>query len=213
MPVLFASYTIKIAVYKDEVNLMRFIAKIHEPKYRKNIRIKEKNHLHYVTSVPYLYEQEVNKALKAYKEVFPDAFVEEIATFSETNSTMVIVSNVVEHKEPSPLEAKKLLANKTVYVCSPNYAKERNNAVVKLAFKETALLYSKLRRDIPPIELPYTFDKENISVTMSGIQFRYKIEKEEAEFLLVQSFVNDKKRDHLRYYFDENLALECAKGY
>ena len=46
--------------------------------YRKNILIEEKNHLHYVTSTLYESENEVNKALSAYKKVFPDAFIVEV---------------------------------------------------------------------------------------------------------------------------------------
>ena len=69
---LFGAYKIKIAVYKDHANLMTYVSKISEKEYRKNILIEEKNHLHYVTSILYENEKEVNKALSAYKKVFPD---------------------------------------------------------------------------------------------------------------------------------------------
>jgi len=225
---LFANYTVKIAVYKDQDNLMRFIAKIPEPQYRKNIQIEEKNHLHYVTSISYEYEKEVNKALRAYKKVFPDAFVEEVeegnaASAPATVDKKVLLTKpslakatpvvpVAEPVEAKMLDAKQLLENKTVYLCKDHPLKDAKKEIIKLEFKAKYVLYSKRRRDTPPLQIPYTFDKNAVVLSLSGMQFKYQLLKEEEGFLLAQSYINESKGQQFRFYFDEDLAFEFVHG-
>jgi len=231
---LFGAYEVKIAVYKDHANLMTYISKISEESYRKNIRIEEKNNLHYATSTLYENETEVNKALSAYKKVFPDAFIVEVEkkmivpvpteavakTLVQTEEIMqTSMPTEVEVQTPEPMEkeqvptfdAKMLLENKTVYICNERVSVGSKNEVVKMDFKKDYVIYSKLKRDVPPIQIPYTFDKDCVILPMSGIDFKYQIYQEGQDFLSAQSFIEDKKGHHLRYYFDEDLALEFAK--
>lgn len=202
---LFGAYNIKIAVYKNHANLMEYMKNIPGEAYRTNIHIEKKNNLYYVTSTIYESENDVKKALHAYKKCFPDAFIQKVAV---ENTKMMKAEHIMEQEV---LNAKKLLANKTVYVCNEHHDTTSKKEVVKLTFKKDYVLYSKLRRDIPPIKLPYTFDKKSILLSISRINFRYKIEDENKNYLSVQSFVNEKKGRKLRYYFDEILALKFTK--
>ncbi len=203
-----------MAVYKDHTNLMTYISKIADADYRKNIIIEEKNHLYYVTSTHYESKNEVNKALNVYKKVFPDAFI-----IKEEQKIIVPVATEVLAKTPEPIEneqenalnAKRLLENKTVYLCNENGSKKAKKQIVKMDFKNEYVMYSKLRRDVPPIQIPYTFDHDYVILPMSGIDFKYKIYQEGQDFLSAKSFTNDKEGNHFRYYFDEGLALEFAR--
>lgn len=221
---LFGAYKVKIAVYKDHANLMTYISKISDAEYRKNIIIEEKSHLYYVTSTRYESENEVNKALSAYKKVFPDAFIVEAEQkIIVPASTDVVVqtseSNMPEPQSPEPIEkeqvasldAKMLLANKRVYLCNEDGSKKAKKEVIRLDFKKEYVLYSKLSRNVPPIEIPYTFDHDSVILPMSGIDFKYKIYAEGTDFLSAKGFLNDKEGNHFRYYFDEDLAFKFAK--
>ena len=84
--------------------------------------------------------------------------------------------------------------------------------VVKLDFKKEYAVYSKLNRDVPPIQIPYTFDQDCVILPMSGINFKYQIYQEGQDFLSAQSFIEDKKGHHLRYYFDEDLGFGICKA-
>jgi hypothetical protein len=340
-PNLFGDYQIKIAVYKDHANLMTYISKIPGKSYRKNIFIKKKNHLHYVTSGLYENKSQANNALTVYKKVFPDAFISEVkqqkavavvmvkekitvpeaaavvakapepveevnqtlvpveavtqtpqpaekeqltaldtfivagiqgkveplSTEAEKEEVIVPVSNEVIAKIPEPmgekqpmipdtasvevtqekavvipteavkqesavpvsteavsqtpepikdvqpttLDAKILLENKTVYICEEDGAAGTKKEVVKMDFKEDYVVYRKLKRDVPPIHIPYTFEQDCVIVPMSGINFKYQIYQEGQNFLSAQGFIEDKKGHKLRYYFDEDLALEFAR--
>lgn len=213
---LFGAYQIKIAVYKDHANLMTYISKIPEADYRKNILIEEKNHLYYVTSSLYENESAVNKALSTYKKVFPDAFIVEVEQKSIVPTSKEVVAQtpeVIENESVTSFDAKNLLENRTVYLCNKDGSKSAKKQVVKLEFKKEYVIYSKLKRDVPPIQIPYTFDQDCVIVPMSGINFKYKIYQEGHDFLSAQSFMNDKEGHHFRYYFDEDLALEFARRY
>lgn len=218
---LFGAYKIKIAVYKDHSNLMTYISKIPEADYRKNILIEEKNNLHYVTSTLYESEDEVNKALNSYKKVFPDAFITEIAqeiilsapTEAPVQTSDPQSTEPIEKEQVNALEAKILLENKTVYICNEDGSKKAQKEVIRLDFKKEYVLYSKLSRDVPPIEIPYTFDQDCVILPISGIDFKYKIYQEGHEFLSAQSFVNGKEGNHFRYYFDEDLAFKFTRRY
>ncbi len=237
---LFGAYQIKIAVYKDHANLMTYISKIADADYRKNILIEEKNHLHYVTSTLYENENESIKALSAYKKVFPDAFMVEVeqkiivsasTEAPEQGKAVPVPAEEVEQKEvlsvtteavakrPEPIEkeqvntldAKRLLENKTVYLCNEDGSKKAKKEVIQLDFKKEYVVYSKLSRNVPPIQIPYAFDQDRVILPMSGIDFKYKIYQESQDFLSAQSFTNDKEGHHFRYYFDEDLAFEFAR--
>ncbi len=207
---LFGAYKVKIAVYKDHANLMAYISKIPGESYRKNIIIEKKNHLYYVSSRLYKSTNDVNKALSAYKKVFPDAFIEESA-----QETVLAISTEAVTQAPEPVEkaidAKILLENKTVYICNENGSKKAQKEVIRLDFKKEYVLYSKLSKSVPPLEIPYTFDKDCVILPMSGIDFKYKIYEEGNNFLSTKSFINDKEGNHFRYYFDEDLAFKFTK--
>ena len=198
---------------------MTYIAKISDTDYRKNILIEEKNHLHYVTSTLYKSERKAKKALSAYKKVFPDAFIKEIA-----QETIVAASTEVAAQAPESVEneqqatidakildAKILLENKTVYICNENGSKKAKKEVIRLDFKKEYVLYSKLSRDVSAIEIPYTFDHDCVILPMSGIDFKYKIYADGDDFLSAKSFINDKEGNHFRYYFDEDQAFKFTK--
>ena len=200
------------------------IAKIKASEYRKNIVIEKRNDFYYVTSTLYESENKVKKALGAYKKMFPDAFISEIEQKRKVPvSTEVVVqtseSKTLEPQRPEPIEkeqvnaldAKILLENKTVYMCNEDGSKKAKKEVIRLDFKKEYVLYSKLSRDVPPLEIPYTFDQDCIILPISGIDFKYQIHAEGDEFLSTKSFINDKEGNHFRYYFDEDLALEFAK--
>ena len=216
---LFGAYQIKIAVYKDHANLMTYISKIYGRSYRKDIIIEKKNHLYYVTSTLYESENEVKKALNAYKKVFPDAFIGEV-------EQKIVVSALAEAlgQTPEPIEneqstaidakildAKILLENKTVYICNENGSEKAKKEIIRLDFKKEYVLYSKLSRNVPPIEIPYSFDQDCLILPMSGIDFKYQIHAQEDDFLSAKSFINDKEGKHFRYYFDEDLAFNFTK--
>lgn len=197
---------------------MTYVAKIAEESYRKNILIEEKNHLHYVTSTLYESENEVNTALSAYKKVFPDAFIveEEKKIIVPVQTEKVVQTpDPIENEQVPPFDAKMLLENKIIYICNERESLGAKKEVVKLDFKKEYAVYSKLNRDTPPIQIPYTFDQDCLilMLPMSGINFKYQIYQEGEDFLSAQSFLDDKEGKRLRYYFDEELALEFTKRY
>lgn len=101
-PNLFGAYQIKLAVYKDKANLKANISKVIGNSYKKNILIKEKNHLYYVTSFLYDNKAEVKKALNAYKKVFSDAFIIEV----KQEKAVVLPSIAIKKKVEVPVSAK-----------------------------------------------------------------------------------------------------------
>lgn len=206
---LLASYTVKIAVYKNHANLMKVIAKIPVTKYRKNIIIEKKRRLYYVISVPYIHKKEVYKALQAYKKVFPDAFVREVKA-KNIITKPVKIENKVQKPIKSPtvpsLDAKQFLENKTVYLCKEEHSKQNKKEMIRLEFKENYVLYSKRSKNVAPLEIAYIFYKDSAILTLSGLSFKYRFVKEEEGFLLAESFINEKKGQGFRFYFDENLA-------
>ena len=235
-PNLFGAYMIKIAVYKDHANLMTYVSKISVESYRKNILIEKKNHLYYVTSARYESESEVNKALRAYKKVFPDAFIVEekkkiiVPVVTETVAQRLVPTEEVEKimvpdevlvqipipveevnqtsEQVAALDAKVLLENKTVYICNDEGSVDTKHEIVQMDFKKNYAVYSKRRRDVPPIHIAYTFDQDSVILPMSGVNFKYQIYQESKDFLSAQCFINGKKVHTLRYYFDESAALE-----
>jgi len=235
---LFGAYKIKIAVYKDHANLMRFISKVPGKSYRKNILIEKKNHLHYVTSTLYESENEANKALRRYKKVFPDAFILEVKQKSIVPASVKVVTQtpskpesivsipvkvlvqtpeepevpeVIEKESVPSFDAKNLLGNKTIYICNENGSKKAQKEVIRLDFKKEYVLYTKLSRNVPPIEIPYAFDQDCLILPMSGIDFKYQIHTQGDDFLSAKSFIKDKEGNHFRYYFDEDLAFKFTK--
>ena len=198
---------------------MTYISKIADADYRKNILIEEKNHLHYVTSTLYENENEASKALSAYKKVFPDAFMAEVEYEIIVPASTEAPVQISEPQSPEPIEkeqvnaldAKRLLENKTVYLCNEDGSKKAKKEVIQLDFKKEYVVYSKLSRNVPPIQIPYAFDQDRVILPMSGIDFKYKIYQESQDFLSAQSFTNDKEGHHFRYYFDEDLAFEFAR--
>ena len=204
-----------MAVYKDHANLMTYISKIADADYRKNIIIEEKNHLYYVTSTLYENKNEVNKALVAYKKVFQDAFIaktEQKIILPVETEVLAKTPEPIENEQEKALNAKRLLENKTVYLCNENVSKKAKKQIIKMDFKNEYVLYSKLGKNVPPIKISYTFDQDCVILPMSGIDFKYKIYQEGEDFLSAKSFTNDKEGNHFRYYFDEEAAVSFVAG-
>lgn len=207
---LFAAYQVKIAVYKEHKNLKVNISKIASKKYRKDIIVKKKRHLYYVTSRVYGSKSESNKALAVYKKVFHDAFVADVKGKTVVATPLKVLAKTPKSKETKPLDAKLILENKTVYICNVLPSKRSKKEMIKLDFKEAYVLYTKLSKNVAALEIPYTFDKDTVILSISGMSFKYKIYKEEDGFLEVKSFLNDKKGQDFRFYFDKNLALDFS---
>jgi len=117
----------------------------------------------------------------------------------------------IEKEQVASLDAKMLLENKTVYLCNEDGSVKAKKEVIRLDFKKEYVLYRKLSKDLPPIEIPYTFEQDWVILPMSGINFRYKISQEGQDFLSAQSFINDKEGNHFRYYFDKEQAFTFTK--
>ena len=209
------------------------IAKIKSSEYRKNIVIEKKDTFYYVTSVQYESESEAQKALHAYKKVFNDAFIEqeegnvtvplpveevsrkkemleEEASKNETNETVEkeeLPQEAIENVALPIFNAKTLLENKTVYVCYEDGVQSAAKQIIRLDFKKEYVGYSKLINDIPPIDIPYIFDRDSVILTLSGINFTYQIYAQNKDFLSVKNLIAGKEGDTLRYYFDKALAL------
>lgn len=213
---LFGAYKVKIAVYKNHANLMGIISKISVAEYRKNIIIEKKNHLYYVTSTLYESKSEAMKALKVYKKVFSDAFIDKAEQKKIAPAATEVLAQTperTEKKQINAFDAKRLLENKTVYLCNENVSKNAKKQIAKMDFKNEYVVYSKLGKDMPPIKIPYTFDKDCVILPRSGIEFKYKIYQEGEHFLSAKSFINDNEGNHFRYYFDKEAALSFAAGH
>ena len=201
---LFGAYEVKIAMYKNHHFLMAMIAKVKEPEYKKNIVIQKKDQSYYVTSPVYETKGEARKALRAYKKVFKDAFIQD--AIKQKPPTQASNNAVIIEKQEPQIEkrcsAEELLANKTVYLCYENASTSAQKRIVQMDFEEEYMEYLPLKSTYAPLKISYTFKDDTVVLPISGLEFVHKIYKKEDNFLQVKSFTDGKESSHtLRYYF------------
>jgi len=207
---LFAGQEVKIGVYKNTKKLHANIAKIKSSKYRKHIVVKRKNNLNYVYAV-IGNNVEAKRALHMYKRVFKDAFIAKKQGRVKKTVKKVspsLLKNARVKEKLANLNAKALLENKTIYMCyekGPKHLKER---VVKMVFEKEHVIYDPLKNMSTPVNMPYEFKKNKLTLELSGMKITHKISKKTENYLYAQSVVNGLIVNKLRYYFDKNTALE-----
>jgi hypothetical protein len=205
---LFGAYDVKIGVYKNAKNLRANIAKIKNTKYRKSIVVEKKNRLYYAHAI-LPSSKDARNALHAYKRVFDDAFISSKKVKikkSVKNASRKMSRKIARSKKIQTINAKKLLIYKTIYVC---YEKSDNvnKRVVKMHFEKDYITYTSLINKNKPLNIKYTFKKENIILPLSGLQVRHEIYKKDANTLYLTSFIEGKEISRLRYFFEKKDAM------
>jgi len=204
---IFGGYVVQIAVYQNHFNLMGNIKKIAHDLHRENIIMKEKNGFHYVSSDVFGDKKEAKHALKAYQEIFHDAYIIRVDREPTKKKPSVIQEPEPEQVVEKPLlDAKTLLAHQVVYLCMEHSAKGSKNEIIKMQFKQHDVFYSKLKRDTPPLKIPCRFEKNAFIFIMSGFEFRYNLYEQDANFLHAEGFINGKQKHIFRYYFSQEEA-------
>ena len=208
----FGGYVVQIAVYQNHFKLMSNIKKIAHDLHRENIIIREKNGLHFVSSDIFGDKKEAKHALKAYQTVFHDAYIIKVKREPATKKPILTQEPEPEQIAKKPLlskpqlDAKTLLEHQVVYLCMEHSAKGSKNEIIKMAFKQHDVFYSKLKRDTPPLKIPCRFEKNAFIFIMSGFEFRYNLYEKDANFLHAEGFINGKQKHIFRYYFSQEEA-------
>ena len=218
---LFGAYDVKLGVYKNAKNLRINIAKVKSYKYRKQIIVEKKGRLHYVHAVIDS-NKEARNALRAYKSVFKDAFISKKQVPSRKKVKKIspsvpkqekpikqveVTPKIEEPKIEEPIDAKALLAGKTIYLCyeeGPTHLKER---VVEMVFGKEYVTYNSLKKRSTPVKMPYAFEDNNLTLHLSDMKITHNMYKKESNFLYAKSVIGGLVVNKLRYYFDEAAAL------
>jgi len=214
---LLGGYEIKLGVYKNTKNLQLNLHNIKPVKFQKYITVRRNNDLNYVHAMIDGNQAEAEKALKIYKSIFKDAFIvnrkiklaNNIPQKKSKKISSITPEKVSELVSKKQFDAQALLKHKTIYLCYEADARHAKKRIMELKFLEKTLKYKSLLDDYEPIDIPYHFDKENIYLKMSGLDFKHTIDKTDINFLYLKSFINGKKAHRLRYYF----TLKDAKQY
>ena len=209
---LFGAYDVKIGVYKNAKNLRANIAKIKSTKYRKSIVIEKKNRLYYAHAI-LPSSKDARNALHAYKRVFDDAFISKKQVQTKVIIKRVfpkVAKKIKTQKKIQIINAKELLIDKTIYVCYEK-SDDVNKRVVKMHFEKEHIVYTSLINKNKPLKIKYTFNKENIILSLSGLEVRHKVYKKDENILYLTSFIEGKKISKLRYFFEKKDAMNFLK--
>jgi len=209
---LFGAYDVKIGVYKNAKNLRANIAKIKSTKYRKSIVIEKKNRLYYAHAI-LPSSKDARNALHAYKRVFDDAFISKKQVQTKVIIKRVfpkVAKKIKTQKKIQIINAKELLIDKTIYVCYEK-SDDVNKRVVKMHFEKEYIVYTSLINKNKPLKIKYTFNKENIILSLSGLEVRHKVYKKDENILYLTSFIEGKKISKLRYFFEKKDAMNFLK--
>jgi len=202
---LFGAYDVKIGVYKNAKNLRANIAKIKNTKYRKSIVIEKKNRLYYAHAI-LPSSKDARNALHAYKRVFNDAFISQ-----KQVETKKVIKKIKIPKKIQTINAKELLMDKTIYACYEK-SDDINKRVVKIHFEKEHIVYTSLLNKNKPLNIKYIFNKENIILSLSGLEVRHKVYKKDENTLYLISFIEGKKISKLRYFFEKKDAMNFLKA-
>ena len=220
---LFGAYDVKLGVYKNAKNLRINIAKIKNSKYKKQIIIEKRGRLHYLHAVVDS-NKEARNALRAYKRVFKDAFIskQQVASRKKVKKVPSVVAKLekpmvkaeitpkVKQEEPKSIvliDAKALLADKTIYLCYENGPKHLQDRVVKMIFEKDYVTYNPLKKMSTPVKMPYTFTENNLTLELSGMNITHNLYNKDAQFIQAKSVIDGLVINKLRYYFDEAAAI------
>ena len=217
---LFGAYDVKIGVYKNAKNLRANIAKIKNATYRKSIVIEKKNRLYYAHAI-LPSNKDARNALHAYKRVFDDAFIakKQVQIKKRVKKASPIVQKkkkekvlLAKPKQIKPADKKKinaqaLLENKTIYLCYEKGPKHLKDRVVQMVFQKEYVIYNPLKKMSSPINMPYEFKDNNLTLHLSDMKITHNVYKQASNFLYAQSMIDGLVVNKLRYYFDEGAAL------
>jgi len=210
---LFGAYDVKIGVYKNAKNLRANIAKIKSTKYRKSIVIEKKNRLYYAHAI-LPSSKDARNALHAYKRVFDDAFIakKQVQLKKRVKKASLKVTKKVQiPKKIQHINAKKLLANKTIYLCYEKGPKHLKDRVIQMIFEKEYVIYNPLKKMSSSVNMPYEFKDNNLILHLSDIKITHNVYKKAPNFLYAKSMIDGLVVNKLRYYFDESAALEFVK--
>jgi len=223
---LFGAYDVKIGVYKNAKNLRANIAKIKSTKYRKSIVIERKNRLYYAHAI-LPSNKDARNALYAYKRVFDDAFiakkqvqikkrVKKASPVVKKEKQEKVLRTQKKEKKQSNIEminAQALLENKTIYLCYEKGPKHLKDRVVQMVFEKEYVIYNPLKKMSSPVNMPYEFKDNNLTLHLSDMNITHNVYKKASNFLYAKSMIDGLVVNKLRYYFDENAALEFVKNH
>jgi len=221
---LFGAYDIKLGVFKNVKNLRVNIAKIKPYTLRKQIIIKNKKGFYYTHATVSGSRSQADKALKAYRRIFKDAFIagkikehhkvkkklrkKKIKHVKKIKPIAKIVP--VEVATMKTLDAKLLLKNKTVYLCYEDGPAHLEKRIVQMVFNENTISYIPLDKK-EALEIDYSIKNSSVLLKLSDITMIHKIIEKKETYLAVESYVGSKKMHTLRYYFNQEDALKFLK--
>ena len=208
-------YDIQIGVFSNAKNLHQNIQKIKISKYRHAIQIKKKKTLSYVHAVIRGKGKELKEALATYRTIFPDAFIaKKLPTLHPVVKhgikPKVITKKPLIKKVIEPhviLDAKSLVSDKSFYLCYEDAPIGLSQRIVEMSFSNNVALYTTLKQK-GTLEIPYVITQNSIRLELFDTKMQHKILEDKSDYLLVESYVHDKKMHTLRYYKTKEKALE-----
>lgn len=230
---LFGAYDVKLGLYKSVKKVRVEMTKLKRSKYKNRIVISKLKRFYRVHAI-YRTKKEAKKALAVYRTVFKDAFIakQQVRLVRPKSKHKVKRKAKVKAKpkvkvksQPKVIEkdtlkvkinilnAKTLLENKTVYLCYDNGPNHLSDRIVKMVFSKDYVIYNPLKKTSTPVQLAYTFDGNRLILELLGMQMVHEIYKDTSDFIYVQSKVNGKNIHKLRYYFDEQKALDFVSNF
>lgn len=215
--ILFGAYDLKIGVYKNGINLQKTIAKIENREYRKNIIVDKKEELYYAHAI-FIDKKKAENALGVYTKVFKDAFIAKEEIQLETKKIKKEEKKNTQPKSKQikiekPLESsitidtKTLLQNKTVYLCYDKFPTYFKNRVVKMIFSKEYIEYMPLDNSTQ-LDIEYIFKDDKVILNLPDMNITHTINAITKEYLSASNSEKGKIVYTLRYYFDEQNALD-----
>lgn len=155
-------------------------------------------------------------AKKVVKEASVKAIAKSVALTSVVKET--VQNQTVEPAKPQVLKpverlnAKELLADKTMYMCYEEGPAHLEGRVVEMVFQKDGIVYNPLKKMTKPVTMPYSFKENNLTLELSGMKITHGLYKKGAKCLYAQSIVDGSAVNKLRYYFKKESAEAFVAG-
>lgn len=230
-----ASYQVQLGSFGNYDALIASISKIQEESYKGKISIEQEGEMYNVYSRVYEKQSEVQSALRAYREVFKDAFIREdgVDTRAKDSATAAVQeersvsgsslwqsvhsSPPVLHeftkempKKQGKLSFSQELKRKVFYLCYEGNIKGTAKPVIKAVFNQKFIIYSSEMMEIPPIVTQYKLINNDLHITVgmfSVSNTRSRLESVTDKYLRTVNWADGKRVQSVRFYFNKSDAV------
>ncbi len=214
-------FTVKIAVYNKPKLLQYELNKL-SPYLKKTIQIRQRGKSYIATSFPTQDKKILQKLLPSYRKVFSDAF---ISIYKPPKGSLAIIEkNIFNLKEKktkisSPIKKRNIpldkssfydkIKQKTLYLCTDGKAAERGKLFIRVTFLRETVIYTPISGNLSAFNIKYKIKNNKLYLFQKG-QFNAKIynklEATTSDYYLISSWVEKKKINTIRYYFNPTVA-------